>query len=403
MKNCMNRCFVGSFGFLALCLINVPHASAQQITGRYYPEKTDYLVGEPIVVIFEVENAGSATVQIGESSCSELNTGQFVVDHATPKRKFALFGCAGGTGGSCGGTIRNIPPGGKYQQRLLLEGNFELDSLGTYHIRAKRDQRITLKGVTESVSNLNVDSDFTVVLRSPTEDNLEKAYQPFIDDLHSRDFGTRLFAVRVVTQNPPPFAEPAILDLADDPAMRYTSVDGLKRLGTPAARTELLQMSSLDFPESLRQQAIPALGEIGNSEDCLAMLDIAAKNKDYTQIEAYVAAGSICKEQVVSILANLLPTANPPLLGGLAIALKNTSSRQAIPLLIDLLQYPDQSVRSAATDALSLLTHHKSKYPVEELDQAMQAYSQWSNWWRDSGATAPLFDPNQCVLSQLLP
>jgi hypothetical protein len=327
---------------------------------------------------------------------------QFEVDNAAPKRKFTLFGCIGGIAGSCLSSIRDVHNGERYQQRLLLEGDFELDAPGSYHIRAKREQKITRKGVDGLGLDLNVDSEFDVVLREPTEGSLQEAYQPLLSDLNSRDITTRSLGARAITQNPPRFAEAAILALTGDPVTWYASVEGLKRLGTPAARAKLLEMSSLGSAEYRRQPAIAALGEIGNAEDCQAMLSIAAQSEKYTQIEAYVTAGRICKEEAVTPLTNLIATPDPPLVGGLAYALKNTSSRDAVSPLIGLLQNPDRNVRRQAEDALAILTHRKSHYGVEDTDSALQAYRDWSKWWSDNGKAAALYNPNECVAPEPL-
>jgi len=53
----------------ASLLVWAPHASAEQITARFYPEKQHYLVGEPIIVIFEIVNSSAKAVEIGDSNC----------------------------------------------------------------------------------------------------------------------------------------------------------------------------------------------------------------------------------------------------------------------------------------------------------------------------------------------
>jgi hypothetical protein len=387
-----------TFAFIVF-LAYLPRCSAQQITGRFYPEKRDYLVGEPIIVVFEMVNSTSDTLQIGEGGCYEMSD-QFHVDNAASKKKFTLFGCIGGMAGSCMSSTRDISTGGRYEQRLLLEGNFELNSPGSYHIRARREQKITRKGVNGLGLDLKVDSQFDVLLHEPTEGSLEAAYQPLLNDLNSRDYTARSLAARAITQNPPRFAEPAILAMADDSITWYTSVEGLKRLGTPAARAKLLEMSSISSAEYRRQPAIAALGEIANADDCQTMLNIAAESKNYTQIEAYVAAGSICKQEAVTVFSNVIATADPPLVGGLTYALKNTMSREAVSPLIGLLQNLDVNVRRQAVDALEMLTHRESHYGVEDADAAIEAYREWSRWWSDNGKTAPLYSPNECVAPQ---
>jgi hypothetical protein len=385
-------------------LFQVPSALAQQvIKGRFYPEKEQYLVGEPIIGDFEVVNGSDKVAEIGDGNCSWLYPRQFEVDGAAPKKQAGLFTCAvQGIAGDCAGTLVEIPAGGKYLKRLLLEGPFELDSPGIYHIRAKREQEIRSKATGEVLASLKVESEFDLTLRTPKEAELEAAYQPLLNDLYSEDVMVRYFAASAVTQNPPPFAEAAILALADDPVIPFASVEGLARLATSTARARLLQMSSTSSPEYLRQPAIHALGESGNSDDCQAMLNIASQNENYTQGEAYIVSARICKEQAIPTLLRRLPTADSQLLMYLATAFENTLSRNAVPPLISLLENPDENVRRDAEEALVTLTHRRSQYGIADADSARESYGEWSHWWAANGNTTPIYGPDQCADPQPL-
>ena len=71
----------------------LPHLSAQQITARYYPEKQHYLVGEPIIVVYEFVNNGPKAIMHFESNCRQFSPNKFEVDNASPKRTIELYGC----------------------------------------------------------------------------------------------------------------------------------------------------------------------------------------------------------------------------------------------------------------------------------------------------------------------
>ena len=245
-----------------------------------------------------------------------------------------------------------------------------------------------------------MESNFEVPVRSPHGRELESAYQPFLNDLHSNDPIVKYFAASAVTQNPPRFAEAAILALANDAP--GASIGGLERLATPAARAKLRQMSLIDSPDYLRQASIQALGEIGNSDDCEAMLDIASENEHYTQGEAYIASAQICKEHAVPTLLRLLPAADEELLTYIATALENTRSRNAIPPLITLLSNPNESVRGRAEQALATLTHQRSQYGIDDADSARESNGDWSTWWARNSTAANIYGPDACVEPQLL-
>jgi HEAT repeat protein len=133
------------------------------------------------------------------------------------------------------------------------------------------------------------------------------------------------------------------------------------------------------------------------------LLDIGSQNKNYTQGEAYIYAGRICKDRAVPVLARLLSNANAPIVGNLAAALENTLSRDAIPPLIGLLTNSDKSVRAQAEESLATLTHRKSQYGTATAESSDKSRIEWSSWWTANGDTASVYGPDQCVDPQPLP
>jgi len=117
--------------------------SAQQITARYYTEKPSYLVGEPIIVVFELINNRAERVEIPDSGCRPSDSNDlrdFEIDRASPRRTIELYGCGPKmvVGGCLQRPPKEIPAHGEFHRRLLVEGAFELDSPGNYHVKAKR-------------------------------------------------------------------------------------------------------------------------------------------------------------------------------------------------------------------------------------------------------------------------
>lgn len=379
--------------FLVFAL--APLASGQQVSGRFYPEKEHYLVGEPIIIDLEVVNKSPKAIELAEFNCAWGRANQFEVDGAPPKKRTELYGCGQkAIAGDCLMGGQDIAAGGRFRERLLLEGNFELDSPGNYHVKARHDFG----------ANSSVVSEFDVSLRAPNPGELEAVYKPFLDDLRGRNLFVQDFAISALTQNPPPFAEAAILKLAesDNPSVATSSIEGLQKLATPATRAKLIEMASMVSPDYYQQPAIQALGEIGNPADCGAMLGIASKNLNYTQAEAYIVAGRICREGAIPTLSGLIGASNSQLLMGVAGGLANTSSRDAVPSLINLLQTSDSSVRRAAADGLATLTHLTSRHGIEDEESAKRAYTDWQRWWAANGSTTPIYSGDQCAAPQPL-
>jgi hypothetical protein len=107
-------------------------AWAQWLTGRLYPEKQEYLVGEPVVVVLDVANKGSRTVSVDDSNdCGFVPA--FEVPNAEPVTRTGLWGCSGaGYGGSCLGALIELRPGQHFERRYLLKGPFLLLYPGLY-------------------------------------------------------------------------------------------------------------------------------------------------------------------------------------------------------------------------------------------------------------------------------
>jgi HEAT repeats len=386
-----------------LLLIATPVAFGQDITARFYPEKQQYVVGEPIVIVLEVTNRTSHAVEVDDENCRWMHASQFQVTNATVKAEVGLLGCAswGGIAGDCLSGARRTPPGGTFEQRFLLDDpslpQFDLSEPGTYHVKATRQVTIYRKnGLGDIREIIDAENEFDIMLRNPDEGELEARYERFVKDLGSTDYKVSSLAGAALTQDPPEFLESVILSLADsrDMGLRYQSIQGLKRLATPAARTKLIDMAS-DSDESLAQQAIPALGEIANPKDCAAILKIAVHWRQYTQSQAYMAAGRICREKAVLPLTSLLSSADEELAMAIATGLGNTASRDAIPPLIGLLASPDRFVRRQAEGALFTLTH-RSMQDVSTAEAAAQVSSGWRSWRLMNSESAQVYGPDQC-------
>lgn len=311
-----------------------------------------------------------------------------------------MTGCApsGGSAGSCGIGVRLTPAGEIFERRFLLDRQFDFSRAGAYHVKASRRVKVYGDGFDDVIADLDAQDQFDIVLREPKGRELEDAYQPFLADLGSTDEGTKSAAASVLTQNPPRFLEGVILSLAANGDTALQSVDGLERLATPASRAKLVEMSSAK-DRGLRERAIAALGRIGNSEDCDAMLKVAAEN-DPEQTQAYVAVGRVCRSGAVSVLASLLPSADDHLAAAVATGLGNTASRDAVPPLISLLLSPDAFVRREADAALFTLTHHGTPGDLNDPADPRQGYSEWHSWWSKNSRTARIYSTDECPAPQ---
>jgi hypothetical protein len=85
---------------------------------------------------------------------------------------------------------------------------------------------------------------------------------------------------------------------------------------------------------------------------------------------------------------------------GLRIAaagsLASTASRDAVPVLINLLESPDADLREVAENGLETLTHRVvTTEDVSEMDPA-KVHSLWADWWKLNSAGAQIYGERDC-------
>ena len=387
--------------FLAGVLLFLPlPAFGQQIAGRFYPEKQSYLVGEPVIVVLELTNTSTAAIRIEHPTCPMLR--RFEAPTAAHPRGVSLYGCeGGGFGGDCASGLPTLPPEGRVEERILLDGPFRFDSPGVYPVDGQQTVHFqTDPDPHRPMTGFEVISDFEVTVRAGSDAELSAAYQPILGDLESKNYARRAVALGAVVQQPPRSLESVVLKLADDPQTVYAAISGLKRLGTPAAKEKLATIAADEKPNSPRGNAVEALGELGDQSYCNLMLDIASQRAGDTQNTALRAAGYLCRESAIPMLAGLLPGAEGWPRGVIATALGNTDSRQAVALLIPLLLEGDEYVRRAASGALATLTHRRAHQDVRGQAGAIQAHADWLRRWASHGSTALIFSICKCGETQ---
>jgi hypothetical protein len=384
-----------------LLMMMAAHASkacwAQQIIGDIRPEKQVYLVGEPVFVVLDIANVGPRPIRIG-ISCEWSDTQFEAATAPKPRPEVSLFGCwTGGTAGSCGGSAKQIIPGEHYTRRYLMDGPFRLDSPGVYPVRARHKIDV-YAGETgfQVISSQELVSDFQVSVVERDDKELRSVYAPVLRDLDSPDAFKSSLAIRALVQDPPRFLEELILSLADHPNTASASVSGLERLATPRAKAKLAELSAPSSPEAIRQGAIPALAALGDSAYCSTMLSISRESSQYSRWIALRGAGYLCGEKALPVLKSLLSSVAQVSRYEVVYALGNTHSREAVPILISLLLDADSSVRRAARDSLTNLTHRRSPSGIDQQETPGEIHADWTNWWASKGASAEIYRIDDC-------
>jgi hypothetical protein len=188
-----------------------PHLwGVAQVEGSFYPEKTKYLVGEPIFVILKIVNTSKQAVWVSfkdiDSTCQTI---KLEVPGAKSARE--SWGC--GIAGDCGQGSAGIEPG-----LSLVNGN---------------------------------------------ESKLGAALAPLVAQLASQDFKARAEAVAAITDTAPPFLDDVLIDLSKTNYV-YAAIQGLRKANTTKTRQALGDLAEHGSDSSIRMEALRNLARTGD-------------------------------------------------------------------------------------------------------------------------------------------
>jgi HEAT repeat protein len=243
-----------------------------------------------------------------------------------------------------------------------------------------------------------INSTFVVSLRHGDDPDLRVAYEPLTKNLQSTDYGVRVEALHVINQMAPPFLEETILHLAHPAARPEPTrvVEALEKLNTARTREALAALAEQSEFEGERQQAIFALGRLGDRAYLPLLQKLAGRKERYLQHAAIRAAGELGRESAVGFLVPLLRSTDPLIRHDAVFGLANTGSRQVVSFLIEMLQDGEELVRQSAANALWQLTHRSAELDVRDQAQAAQARQRWLRWWALNHGTVEVFGPREC-------
>jgi HEAT repeat protein len=407
---------LGSLGLI--CVLAMPARASSPLSGRFYFDRTSHLVGEPLYLTFEVTNLDSKPIRITHSDplvpCSFY---LFQIDG----EKRADGTCDGLPGYSCGLVHDVIEPGGHVKDEILLNYYYKFPHPGSYRINARHWIRWNYEDedpaqVSEQRASFN--QDVEAVLKDASSSELQTAFAPYVAALNSTDEQTREQAEEAIAQLAPPFLEGTILDMLYSGDSWHGMV-GLRNLNSANARNLLASILEGDAPipygpddlsqdqkSSDRDYAAKYLGEMGDKEYLDLLLKAVEEAPPGTEMRALgtLAIGRLGQERAVPFLVSEAQGETDDQKTQEILALSLTSSREAVPTLIDFLESPDDDVRQVAEIGLQRLTH-KGGVRIDELSEVSPAalHDKWVNWWTANGDDAQIFAPDQCGETTILP
>ena len=372
---------------LLLLLAGTPARAQVQVDFRL--EKTRYLAGEPIVVLVEVRNTGAGAV--GYSTCDA--DVRLEVAGAARRVRLNIFGCFSGMGelkGSC--AISHPPllqPGQTTTFRYLLE-NYDLRP-GEYQLSASGKAGIAGGRFIRTLP-------LNVVAASARE--LQAAWAPFVAAADGPDAVQRRHARAAIVESAPSFLESLIARFAADEQFGTSAIEALGRIASSDSRTHLKNLLR-GSPEARRSPILLALARMGHPEDTEFLSGVLRDETMDPTSRRYAALGlgHIGGDRVVERLERVLPAASAELRPSIAMALGNTRSRAAVPVLIGM--FGNNPSRNEVCGALRTLTHRA--WCDGTADDPAATRRQWLRSWSEDGPTAPIFGPDTCPEDAVTP
>lgn len=400
---------------LLFVALMAPSLCPAQVTGNFSLEKSTFAVGEPVFLSFTLHNEGEEMEEVSSADPYSFCSGYTIHITRDAARQPA---CSQGFAGSCLTGAISIAPGASHTERLLL--NYRNDSKGDlgapvrvpgdYTVDASREIGYATPGDSSVFITPNR-SETHQVFHLRVDDALELSptvYDPYVQQLTTKDDHLRLEAARTLATIAPPALEPLLLTFATskDPGLREFAPLALANLATKASLAALAQMLLNSTPGTY--EFMTAADDLGKTHDPAwfpLLMEIADQHGDMYLSYAAESGGDAA---IPAMLARLhSPDSNTR--GTAIYALGQTGSRAAVPLLISLIG-TEASQRDAAGINLSLsanqalrqLTHVNAE---EGLDDTLVPSwrRRWQRWWLAAGASAPIYRPGDCVSATPLP
>jgi HEAT repeats len=387
-------------------VVSLPALAGSQLNGRFYLSKEEYAGGEPVFLIFELENKGTQPVMIHTADPLSFCGGYDIeVEGAKRQESFWSFGCYGGVGGSCISSAEVLKPGGRHIDRILLNQTYDLRRPGTYSLRVSHelpygpgDGDLTM--LYPGGAHETFDAQLEIVLEYSQDSELKPEFQKYLLGLRSDDPRRRTEAANVIANLAPPFLEATISQMLDSPDLKYFAVRGLRNLGTPTAHQALVSFVRSSQPKQetgAYQDAIRYLGQIGDRNDLDMLLLVARANPpDSSSRElAMESAGEVGGDDAVPLLVAELKDPSIDVKQAAVRALYLTGSTNAVPVLIELLRSAEVRVSDTAEFGLRVLTHRSATEPNSGVTPAT-TYAKWNRWWNTHRHSVTIFKYDQC-------
>jgi hypothetical protein len=363
--------------------------SAQNLEGRFYPDKDSYMVGEPMLFDVEIKNTGGEVVYLNAKSPGKcLDRYEFFVSGPGS-------GCGATWNAECADDLVTLKPGESDRGQWPLDFWYRFEHDGKYEVNATR--HVPISSERSGVQDFSFSSKFELKLEPPDAVRVQSILQDFERNLYSNDPDVCHTALDVLATTAPIYFQRIALRLAQDKDAFAVihAVGALERMNTPETRAALADVITKREATSkdeitARIRAIEGLGHCGDTSYQSLVARYMEDKNEYVQLAAMAAVAQLGKASAVPELQHFLSSSDSVTRKNAAYALRFSNTREAVTVLIDSLADKDVAVRERVATSLTELTGHSVEAANGAGASPEELQKSWRGYWRDTKGAPPL-------------
>ena len=364
-------------GIISFFCISVP---AQDLQGRFYPEKDSYMVGEPVILNTEIKNTGKEVVYINAKDPDKcLDSYEFNVSGPSSV-------CGAKWDGGCGDEQFAMVPGDSYKGQWPLNFWYQFRHEGKYDVSATR--HIPIRSIRGDLQDFTFSSEFKVDLTPTDPVRVQSILQDFERNLHSNDPDVRHAALDVLSTTSASYFQGIALTLSreKDPFVVLHAVGALGRINTPETRAALADVlgsgrATTEEEISGRCRAIEALGHSGDTSYLGLIQQYVDDKNERIQLVAMVAVAELGKTEAVLQLQRVFFSPDATARKNAAYALRYSTAPEAVEALINAITDKDVKVQERVLTSLQELTGQRVGVGTADAASAEKTQNAWRSWW----------------------
>jgi hypothetical protein len=377
MDNVRTSRFIFMLGVVLFCSAFGP---AQDLQGRFYPEKESYMVGEPALFNVEIKNAGPEVIYINAKNPDKcLDTFDFSVTGAGS-------GCVANWKAECRDPLSPLAPGDTIRAQWPLNFWYQFERSGKYEVKATR--HIPIRSAHGDFQDFTFSSKFEVKLDPPDPVRVQTILQEFERNLHSNDPEVRHAALDVLSTTAPSYFQGTALRLArdEDAFVVLHAAGALERINTPETRAALADIiatgeATTEYKITARIRAIEALGRNGDASYQSLIEHYIDDKNEHIQLAAMIADAQLGKAEAVLHLQRFFFSSEPVIRKNAALALRFSTASEAVEALVNAIPDKDAGVRERVLTSLKELTGHSVGGALDGASPE-RIQDRWRSWWR---------------------